>query len=99
MVTTEREDSLRAAFVEAAAAKMNINDNEEGRELTTSDDVALDLEECYKVLFTDAEKEQYSYEYFLEDWRAYCERVDNDNAIHRECMTVSTALEFLKEMQ
>ncbi|KAL9185100.1 hypothetical protein ACHAXT_002877 [Thalassiosira profunda] len=85
MVTDEREKQLRNAFREAA--------NKESNEM-------VDLKRCYKMLFTAAEKEHLSYEYFLEDWSAYYERLgDNGNQIYRDSMTVDTALDFLKEMQ
>ena len=100
MVTSEREKQLRIAFLEAAAATMNIKSElGEDRELVSSD-VVLDLKQCYEILFTDAEKEHLAYEYFLEDWEAYCERLGKGDTIHpREGMTVDIALDFLKEMQ
>ncbi|KAL7526780.1 hypothetical protein ACHAXR_001649 [Thalassiosira sp. AJA248-18] len=99
MVTSEREEELRMAFLGAAAAKMKIDDEEKCNQ-PFSIDVTLDLDQCYEILFTEAEKEHLSFEYFLEDWDAYCERANSDNRImHRGGMTVAIALDFLKEMQ
>lgn len=99
MVTSEREEQICMAFLEAAAAKMNVKDDDpEGRELPSAD-ITFDLRQCYDVLFTDAEKEHLDYEYFLEDWGAYCEQKMHNNENHQGGMTVAIALDFLKEMQ
>jgi hypothetical protein len=103
MLTSEREGELRAAF-KRMAAKMNTTGDDRGgkdaAELSSCDDVMLDLETCYEIIFTAAEKEHLAYEHFIEDWRAYCLRGDSDDSSHdEERMTVSTALDFLTEMQ
>ena len=101
MVTGERENELRVAFIEATTANIDIkceNDNLRDRESAN----VLELKKFYEILFTDAEKEHLSYEYFLEDWEAYCNQLTEDkdsDPIHREGMTISIALDFLKEMQ
>lgn len=100
MVTGERENELRLAFLEAATANIDIKCENDDRRDGKSANI-LKLKKCYEILFTDAEKEHLSYEYFLEDWDAYCnQREDNDSdPIRREGMTISIALDFLKEMQ
>lgn len=56
----------------------------------------LSVEEAYKHLFTDAEREHLPYDFFLEDWQAFCEQrklaVDS-------CLTYALAVEFLNDMQ
>mmetsp|Transcript_7593 Transcript_7593/g.16419 ORF Transcript_7593/g.16419 Transcript_7593/m.16419 type:complete len:539 (-) Transcript_7593:45-1661(-) len=105
MVTSEREGQLRVSFLEAAnAVKRNVTRSETtggDGESVSDKGVVLELKQCYETIFTDAEKEHLTYEYFLEDWDAYCERVDKDaDNIHpRDGMTVAVAIDFLKEMQ
>ena len=54
------------------------------------------LLECYQILFSDAERQDLTYEYFLEDWHAYHESHPN---VPTTGMTLTTALDFLTEMQ
>ncbi len=66
------------------------------QQLQSSFSLPLPLPEAYQCLFTEAEREQLTYEYFLEDWNAFCEK--------RNCQVDSridfdVAIEFLKEMQ
>ncbi|KAL7526748.1 hypothetical protein ACHAWF_001896 [Thalassiosira exigua] len=98
MVTTEREEQLRRAFLEATAAKVSVKNCDRSRDIPTTEGL-LDLKGCYDILFTDAEKEHLSYEYFIEDWDAYCERKGSGSPIEEKGMTVDVALDFLKEMQ
>jgi len=99
MVTSQREDELRKAFLDTAAAEQNMNDNRGDDKVLPSADVTLDLKQCYKILFTEAEKENLTFEYFLEDWAAYCNPGADCSSAHSEGMTVAIALDFLKEMQ
>jgi SAM-dependent methyltransferase len=57
----------------------------------------LELKQCYDVIFTDLEKEHLTFEYFLEDWQAYCEK--HVDVLQQDCMTLKVALDFLREMQ
>ena len=59
----------------------------------------LPLRLCYKILFTDAEKEQLSYEYFMEDWIEYCRKKNDDGCMKTNGMTYRTAVDFLEMMQ
>jgi len=61
-----------------------------------ADGGTLPLKDCYAILFTDAEREHLTYEFFLEDWAAFHE---SHGDLSRDSMTVDTALQFLKEMQ
>jgi hypothetical protein len=80
MVTVERENEISLAFASAS----------------TDNSGAIDLRQCYDILFTDSEKEHLTYEYFLEDWDAYCEM---HCITAQTCMTLKVALDFLTEMQ
>ena len=51
---------------------------------------------CYKILFTEAEREHLTYEYFLEDWNAFVEKRPN---LARDSMSFETSVAFLEEMQ
>ena len=39
------------------------------------------------------------YDYFIEDWEAYCRNLDRGDRHSMTSMTIDTALDFLKEMQ
>jgi hypothetical protein len=56
----------------------------------------LDLPQSFQALFTDAEREHLSFEFFLEDWHAFLEK-DADLPVDR--MSFETAVQFLDEMQ
>mmetsp|Transcript_1491 Transcript_1491/g.2072 ORF Transcript_1491/g.2072 Transcript_1491/m.2072 type:complete len:387 (+) Transcript_1491:68-1228(+) len=65
------------------------------------DGPSLSLQKCYIVLFTDAEKEQLSFDYFLEDWNAFLQprQAESAHALSSDSMTLDIALTFLEEMQ
>ena len=88
MVTDEREKKLRFDFESAVASQVKRADS--------SAPVSLDLKTCYELLFTAEEKQVLSYDYFIEDWEAYCTNINRED---RHRMTIDTALDFLKEMQ
>lgn len=94
IVTKAREEQLRAAFLRSA---------EEARidGVSSETEALLNLEQCYDIIFTDAEKEHLDYEHFREDWDAYCSsRAEADGSSINTCgMTVAIALDFLNEMQ
>ncbi|KAI2502704.1 hypothetical protein MHU86_11761 [Fragilaria crotonensis] len=54
------------------------------------------LLECYQILFSDAERQDLTYDFFIEDWHAYQESHPNISVTE---MNLTTALDFLKEMQ
>ena len=81
MVTNERETEISLAFANAS----------------TNDNGALELKQCYDILFTELEKEHLPFDYFLEDWEAYCRA--HDDVTIEDCMTLKVALDFLREMQ
>jgi len=56
----------------------------------------LALEDAYKVIFTEAEREHLEYEGFIEDWKAFLES-HSDAAADRVSSVV--AIDFLDEMQ
>ncbi|KAL3799166.1 hypothetical protein HJC23_002294 [Cyclotella cryptica] len=83
MVTDEREREIAISFSRATG----------GNNVTRS----LDLKQCYAVLFTELEREHLPFEYFLDDWEAYCSGQGNIKV--RDRMTLEVALDFLREMQ
>ncbi|KAL7516075.1 hypothetical protein ACHAWX_001133 [Stephanocyclus meneghinianus] len=83
MVTDEREQQITISFSRTTG----------GTEVSQS----LELKQCYDVLFTELEQEHLPYEYFLEDWEAYCS--NHDDVKVRDRMTLEVALDFLREMQ
>jgi hypothetical protein len=57
---------------------------------------SLDLRMCYEILFTAAEREHLTFDYFLEDWSAFLE---NRPKLAPDTMSFETAVAFLEEMQ
>ena len=72
------------------------NERREQLAVSFADCESKSLSECYLLLFTEAEREHLEYEHFLQDWDAYRE----DHATAQENgMSLTTALDFLQEMQ
>jgi len=92
MVTNEREAKLRLDFQNAFSSL-------QGAESSLNDEVTLDLKTCYELMFTDEEKQVLPYDYFIEDWEAYCKNLIRRDDFSRQGMTIDTAIDFLKEMQ
>ena len=60
----------------------------------------LPLRRCYEILFTDAEKEHLTYDFFMEDWNAFCVgREERGDPVGKDGMTLDIAVEFLEVMQ
>lgn len=57
---------------------------------------SLNLQTCYNVLFTEAEREHLTFDHFMEDWDAFLESRPD---IEKDCMSFDTAVCFLEEMQ
>jgi hypothetical protein len=51
----------------------------------------------YEILFAPNERENYTYDLFLEDWTAFCDK--NEGVVPRHTMTDETAIRFMIEMQ
>lgn len=66
-------------------------------ELQSSFVQPLPLSEAYQSLFTDAEREHLTYEYFLEDWNDFCQQKRKDVVDSR--ISFELAIEFLQVMQ
>lgn len=92
MVTTEREAKLRQDFQNAYLSQQQADS-------AVTEEVALDLKTCYEILFTKEEKQVLPYDYFIEDWDAYCQNQCRGEDFPRDGMTIKTAIDFLKEMQ
>ena len=56
----------------------------------------LNLPEAYAALFTEAERDNLSYDLFLEDWNAY---TGSKPEIEKDYISLTTAVAFLEEMQ
>ena len=100
LLTPQRLSELRQAFTST-----NLSDDEPF--------LSLELPDCYQVLFTTPEREQYTYDYFLQDWQAFVQSHasqhqseeehdaadDEKRPLPQNSMTLETALLFLEEMQ
>ena len=91
MLTKQRVQTIERAFASST--------NETG-----SKETELNLQQCYPVLFTDGERENLSYEDFIDDWRSFLTKYSNRNdpeceQIPTDKMSFSTAIAFLHVMQ
>ncbi len=95
MVTHVRKEQIKQSFLE---------------HLQTGDDCTLDdchkldngklgLRVCYDILFTAAEKEHLTYDYFLEDYDAFLEEQKSSRDNLESGMTLNQAIIFLETMQ
>lgn len=91
MVTHIRKQKLKNGFLN----KVKELDDEGGNRYNG----VLPLSYCYDLLFTEAEKEHLSYDYFLEDWSVFCEDPQYAPCMTKEGMTFETAIKFLDTMQ
>jgi mRNA deadenylase 3'-5' endonuclease subunit Ccr4 len=92
MVTSEREAKLRQDFQNAYLSQQQADS-------AVAEEVVLDLKTCYEIIFTEEEKQVLPYDYFIEDWEAYCQNNLCRGDDFRDGMTIKTAIDFLKEMQ
>jgi hypothetical protein len=95
ILTHVRKQDLRQLFTAALLEKEGIVDN--ASDPSSSDDAVLSLEKCYTILFTEAEKKQLLFDFFLEDWNEFYTTSGQDKPAHG--MTFDTAVQFLNEMQ
>jgi SAM-dependent methyltransferase len=65
--------------------------------INTAFEHPLELSQAYQELFTDGERDNLTFEHFLEDWNAFCE--SNDATLPKDSISSDTALKFLEEMQ
>ena len=93
MVTNEREATLRLDFQNAILSPQRAESSLKEEEVT------LDLKTCYELMFTEEEKQVLPFDYFIEDWEAYCQNLRIGEDFPRQGMTINTAIDFLKEMQ
>jgi SAM-dependent methyltransferase len=56
----------------------------------------MHLDKAYEILFTEAERDHLTYEYFLEDWEAF---IEHHLELPKDRMSLQTAIAFLEEMQ
>lgn len=92
MVTNEREAILREDFEKAYLSQQQADSK-------VREEVALDLKTCYELMFTKEEKQVLPYDYFIEDWEAFCQNRRRGEDFPRDGMTIKTVIDFLKEMQ
>ena len=93
LVTHVRTEQLKSQFEHEM--KINMLGEDDDCNLTS---FVLSLEGCYRVLFTEAEKEHLTFEYFMEDYEAYCEENEYEQR-RKNGMTLDEAVRFLKAMQ
>ena len=93
LVTHVRMEQLKSQF-EHEMKRIMLGEDDD----CNLDSFVLSLEGCYGVLFTEAEKEHLTFEYFMEDYEAYCK--ENEYKQRRKNgMTFNEAVGFLKAMQ
>lgn len=55
----------------------------------------LSPQDAYTHLFTELERENLEFDYFMEDWKAFCE----SHGLSEEAIDYNVAIDFLQEMQ
>lgn len=90
MITHTREADLRAAFTN------RLESHQSGQNRCEVN--SLPLLECFDILFTEAEREHLTYDFFLEDWKAFYDSYQKEGVSESD-MTIDIALLFLEEMQ
>jgi Methyltransferase domain len=99
------QDDIRNHIIHVMDQWFQTNQPERRKELeiafdTNKEDEEKSLYECYMLFFTDEERQDLSYEYFLEDWDAYLQLEEVDStALSTTSMTLTTAIHFLQQMQ
>ena len=91
MLTDNRKQEIQQLF---QMHSRNSSDIVEGQER----DLVCDVNVAYEMIFTDAEREHFTYDLFLEDWDAWLEK-KSDPSLSRDTMSLASALDFLQEMQ
>ena len=96
MVTHVRKEHIKKRFLEQLALEEKSIDDCDCAD--KHEKVKLELRVWYQILFTEAEKEHLTFDYFLEDYEAFSKehisRQDNENG-----MTLTQAIDFLETMQ
>jgi hypothetical protein len=90
MVTHVRVEELKTKFHQEILKRQRDGKN---------CDSILPLECCYKLLFTEGEKEHLTYAFFLEDYEAYLKDFQNDGSALQTGMTFEGSVKFLEAMQ
>jgi hypothetical protein len=90
MVTHVRVEELKTKFHQEILKRQRDGKN---------CDSILPLECCYKLLFTEGEKEHLTYAFFLEDYEAYLKDYQNDGSAKQTGMTFEGSVKFLEAMQ
>lgn len=106
MVTHVRMEELKKMFLDELPVTSTSTSNNSSDSILSSPEselltFILPLKSCYEILFTDAEKEQLIYDYFMEDWVAYSSEHHGEEGIPlpKDGMTFETAVKFLETMQ
>jgi SAM-dependent methyltransferase len=102
LVTQMRQEDLRQKFYQELLihSKQQLKNQEEDPMMDTmlSREEILPLSRVYNVLFTDYEREEYTFDDFVLDWKSFQE--SNNTGIHDDVgMCFETAIDFLKAMQ
>jgi SAM-dependent methyltransferase len=100
MVTHVRKEELRQQF--QRSLKECLKEKKESGSSSESESSTLPIRSCYEILFTDAEKEHLTFEFFMEDWVAYCNEPHangHGDPMDKDSMTFETAVDFLETMQ
>ena len=96
MVTHVRKEQIKKRFLEQLTLEEKSIDECDCADKLENE--KLELRVCYEILFTEAEKEHLTFDYFLEDYEAFSKEHSSiqDNA---NGMTLTQAIVFLETMQ
>ena len=99
MLTAKRKEDIQRLFQEHVTTTTNTttashHDDDDDNNLQ----LVCDVEVGYTIIFTEEEREHFTYDLFLEDWDAWMPKKRNPS-FSKDKMSLAMALEFLEEMQ
>lgn len=97
MLTHVRKEELRRLFLKKLEYESIADKDKMRSEDEALSQMVVPLEQCYEIMFTDAEKDVLDYCHFLEDWEAFSPAKTSIEIISG--MTFKTAIAFLEMMQ
>ena len=107
MITHVRKEHIKNLFMEKIIEGQEEKQQYDNCNESNCDEIllkasVLPLQSCYDILFTDAEKEHLTFEYFMEDYVVFLqEQQQKEHGLlcNQDGMTYESAILFLEAMQ
>lgn len=102
LVTLARQEELHQKFTQEVfvlKSQKDVEDDHHTMDTMSQIDQILPLDRVYHILFTEYEREEYTFDDFVLDWESYQEN-NHGKTIHNVVgMSFETTIDFLKTMQ